>query len=74
LLDELTAGLYVPSRVELHRVTRELQSEVTTIVLVTHDMAAAEEIADRGAILLRGKIAATGSTLELTASDHSVSG
>jgi len=66
-LDEPTAGLDVPSRVELHNLMRELQAEGTTIVLATHDMAEAEEITDRVAILLSGKIAATGSPLELTA-------
>jgi len=66
-LDEPTAGLDVPSRVELHKLMRELQTEGTTIVLATHDMAEVEEITDRVAILLRGKIAATGSPLELTA-------
>jgi len=66
-LDEPTAGLDVPSRVELHNLMREIKSEGTTIVLATHDMAEVEEITDRVAILLRGKIAATGSPLELTA-------
>jgi len=66
-LDEPTAGLDVPSRVELHKLMRELQTEGATIVLATHDMAEVEEITDRVAILLRGKIAATGSPLELTA-------
>ena len=66
-LDEPTAGLDVPSRVELHKLMRELKSEGTTIVLATHDMAEVEEITDRVAILLRGKIAAKGSPLELTA-------
>ena len=66
-LDEPTAGLDVPSRVELHKLMRELQTEGTTIVLATHDMAEVEEITDRVAILLHGKIAATGSPLELTA-------
>jgi len=65
-LDEPTAGLDVPSRVELHNLMRELQTAGTTIVLATHDMAEAEETADRVAILLRGRIAATGSPLELT--------
>jgi ABC-2 type transport system ATP-binding protein len=66
-LDEPTAGLDVPSRVELHTLMRELQSAGTTIILATHDMAEAEEMTDRVAILLRGKIAATGTPLELTA-------
>jgi ABC-2 type transport system ATP-binding protein len=67
LLDEPTAGLDVPSRVELHHLLRELQEAGTTILLATHDMAEAEAMADRVAILLDGRIAATGSPLELTA-------
>lgn len=66
-LDEPTAGLDVPSRVELHNLIRELQAAGTTIILATHDMAEAEEMTDRVAIFLRGKIVATGTPLELTA-------
>ncbi|GAG67271.1 unnamed protein product [marine sediment metagenome] len=66
-LDEPTAGLDVASRVELHNMIRELQAASTTIILATHDMAEAEEMADHLAILLHGKIAATGTPLELTA-------
>jgi ABC-2 type transport system ATP-binding protein len=67
LLDEPTAGLDVASRVELHEVMLELQAKGTTIVLATHDMAEAEKMAGRVAILLKGKIAATGSPTQLTA-------
>jgi ABC-2 type transport system ATP-binding protein len=66
-LDEPTAGLDVASRVELHELMRERQAQGTTIILATHDMAEAEEMSDRVAILLRGKIAATGSPMEITA-------
>ena len=67
LLDEPTAGLDVPSRNELHDLMRELQTGGTTIILATHDMAEAEKMADRVAILLRGRIAAAGTPRELTA-------
>jgi ABC-2 type transport system ATP-binding protein len=67
LLDEPTAGLDVGSRVELHEVMHELQKKGTTIILATHDMAEAEKMADRVAILLKGKIAAIGSPTQLTA-------
>ena len=67
-LDEPTAGLDVASRVELHKLMLELKSEGTTIVLATHDMAEAEEMSDRVAIMLNGKIAATGTPMEITAS------
>lgn len=66
-LDEPTAGLDVESRTELHALVRELQAAGTTIVLATHDMAEAEKLADRVAILLRGNIAATGTPREITA-------
>ena len=67
ILDEPTAGLDVASRVMLHELMRELQAAGTTILLATHDMAEASEMATRVAILLRGKIAATGTPMELTA-------
>ncbi len=67
LLDEPTAGLDVASRVELHEVMRELQARGTTIILATHDMAEAEKMADQVAILLQGRIAASGSPTQLTA-------
>ena len=66
-LDEPTAGLDVPSRVELHDMMRELQSNGTTIILATHDMAEAEELSDRVAILLNGRIVSTGTPLDITA-------
>ncbi len=70
-LDEPTAGLDVASRVELHSVMRELQQDGTSIILATHDMAEAEKMADRVAILLNGKIASIGTPQELTASGGS---
>ncbi len=71
-LDEPTAGLDVPSRNELHDLMRELQTGGTTIILATHDMAEAEKMADRVAILLRGRIATTGTPRELTATGASL--
>jgi ABC-2 type transport system ATP-binding protein len=66
-LDEPTAGLDVPSRLELHDMMHEFQKNGTTIILATHDMAEAEKMAQRVAILLKGKIAATGTPAQLTA-------
>lgn len=66
-LDEPTAGLDVASRVELHSLVQELQSAGTTLILATHDMAEAEKLSDRVAILLQGRIAATGTPRQLTA-------
>jgi ABC-2 type transport system ATP-binding protein len=66
-LDEPTAGLDVASRAELHALLQELQENDSTIILATHDMAEAEQLSDRVAILLNGHIAAIGSPIELTA-------
>ena len=67
ILDEPTAGLDVASRSELHDMMQELKNQGTTLILATHDMAEAEKMTDRVAILLRGEIVATGSPRELTA-------
>ena len=66
-LDEPTAGLDVATRVELHAMMRELQAAGTTLILATHDMAEAEQMSDRVAILLQGKIVKIGTPLEITA-------
>jgi ABC-2 type transport system ATP-binding protein len=72
-LDEPTAGLDVASRVVLHDLLRQLKAASTTIVLATHDMAEAERMSDRIAILLCGKIVATGTPLEITANGSGLS-
>ena len=66
-LDEPTAGLDVGTRVELHNLMRELKAKGTTIILATHDMAEAEELSDRVAILLNRKIVTIGTPMEITA-------
>jgi ABC-2 type transport system ATP-binding protein len=67
LLDEPTAGLDVATRSELHGMLRELQTAGTTVILATHDMAEAEQMSDRVAILLQGKIVSLGTPMEITA-------
>jgi len=66
-LDEPTAGLDVSTRSVLHQMIKELQRGGTTIILATHDMAEAEQLSDRVAILLNGKLVKIGSPLEITA-------
>lgn len=66
-LDEPTAGLDVATRVELHNIMREQQQAGKTIILATHDMAEAEMMSDRIAILLEGKIVSLGTPMEITA-------
>jgi ABC-2 type transport system ATP-binding protein len=66
-LDEPTAGLDVATRVELHDMMRELQTGGTTLILATHDMAEAEQMSDRVAIMLQGRIVKLGTPMEITA-------
>lgn len=67
MLDEPTAGLDVASRVELHEIMAEMQSNEITILMATHDMAEAEKMANRVAIIIQGKTVAIGSPREITA-------
>ena len=67
ILDEPTAGLDVGSRAVLHELMAERRDAGAAILLATHDMAEAEKMADRVAILLQGQIVATGTPRELTA-------
>ena len=72
ILDEPTAGLDVGSRAALHELMVELRDGGTAILLATHDMAEAEKMSDQVAILLRGKIVATGTPREITATGSSL--
>jgi len=66
-LDEPTAGLDVESRLELHALMGELRDEGKTIILATHDMAEAEKLCDRIAIIIQGRLAVSGTPGQITA-------
>ena len=55
-LDEPTAGVDVELRRDMWRVIKELKRQGVTIVLTTHYIEEAEEIADRVAVINGGKI------------------
>ncbi len=55
-LDEPTAGVDVELRRDLWRYVRKLREEGTTIVLTTHYLEEAEELADRVGIINEGKL------------------
>lgn len=71
ILDEPTAGLDVQGRVQLHNAIRDLKATGVTILLATHDMAEAESLCDRIAIIIRGRIAAIGTPAQITSAGHS---
>lgn len=57
-LDEPTSGLDPAARAEVHRMLSELKRAGATIFITTHDMAEAEALCDRLAIIDRGRIIA----------------
>ncbi|MEV0116551.1 ATP-binding cassette domain-containing protein [Streptomyces sp. NPDC050844] len=64
-LDEPTTGLDPRSRRTMWEIVRELVVEGTTIFLTTQYLEEADELADRIAVLNKGKIAAEGTAEEL---------
>ena len=60
VLDEPTVGVDAPARAELAALVRSLAAEGLGLLLVTHDFAFAEDVADRVAILKEGRVALEG--------------
>jgi len=60
LLDEPTRGLDYGAKQSLAQLLRGWRDEGMAILLVTHDVELAAEIADRAAILKQGKISSCG--------------
>jgi ABC-2 type transport system ATP-binding protein len=65
ILDEPTAGLDVIAKAELHDILTELRNQGTAIILSSHDMFEVDKLADRIAILFKGKIIKIGTPLEI---------
>lgn len=64
-LDEPTAGLDVPSARALRSLILDIHRAGTTVFLTTHNLSEAEELAQRVAILLKGRIAVSGTVAEI---------
>jgi len=67
ILDEPTAGMDPEARVATRSLVEGLRRDGTTILMTTHDLADVERLADRVAILVAGRVVATGSPAELVA-------
>ncbi|MHC5702670.1 ABC transporter ATP-binding protein [Streptomyces sp. PKU-MA01144] len=67
-LDEPTTGLDAEGRRDTWELVRELRDAGTTVLLTTHYLEEAESLADRLAIMHSGRIVATGTPDEVTAS------
>jgi ABC-2 type transport system ATP-binding protein len=72
ILDEPTAGMDVEARAATRDLLAGLRSAGVTVVLTSHDLADVERLADRIAILDRGRIVALGAPDELTAASAPV--
>ena len=66
-LDEPTVGLDVQARELMWATLRQLVSSGTSIVLTTHYLEEAEALADRVAVLAKGRLIALGSVSEIRA-------
>jgi ABC-2 type transport system ATP-binding protein len=66
-LDEPTTGLDAEGRRDTWELVRALRDRGTTVLLTTHYLEEAEDLAGRLAILHEGRIAATGTPAEVTA-------
>lgn len=66
-LDEPTLGMDVQARRALWQQIRQLKASGVSIVLTTHYLEEAEQLADRIAVLRQGRIIALGSPAQLTA-------
>ncbi len=64
-LDEPTAGVDVELRQEMWRVVHDLRSRGVTIILTTHYIEEAEEIADRVAVINHGEVILVEDKVEL---------
>ena len=65
LLDEPTVGVDPQARERLHEMLRELRARGLAVLLATHDLDQAAELADRIGILVDGRVRAEGTLAEL---------
>jgi ABC-2 type transport system ATP-binding protein len=68
-LDEPTAGLDAQSRLAVWELVDALRADGVTVILTTHLMDEAEALADRIAIMDKGRVVAEGTPAELTSGE-----
>jgi len=67
LLDEPTRGLDYPTKAALAKILRRLADEHRVVVVVTHDVEFAAEVADRIAVMAAGEVIQTGTATQILA-------
>ncbi len=71
-LDEPTAGMDVEARAATRALIGRVRDEGVTVLLTSHDLGDVEKVADRIAIIDRGRLVALGTPSELAGSSTSV--
>jgi ABC-2 type transport system ATP-binding protein len=71
-LDEPTAGMDVEARAATRGLIGRLRGEGVTVLLTSHDLGDVEKVADRIAVIDRGRLVAIGAPSELAGSSASV--
>ena len=69
VLDEPTVGLDAHSQAGIVELLRSLRADGTAVLLVTHDLAEAQLVSDRLAIIVKGRIRMSGSLNDLVQRD-----
>lgn len=72
VLDELTTGLDPAARRDTWALVRRLRDEGVTVVLVTHAMDEAAALCDRLAVIVAGRVTASGTPAEVTGAHPSL--
>src|SRR5262249_57061288 len=67
ILDEPTSGMDVEARASTRELLGSLRDDGVAVLLTSHDLADVERLADRIAIIDRGRLVAAGSPDELSA-------
>ncbi len=65
LLDEPTRGLDYPAKIRATMMLRELAAQGLAVLVVTHDIELAAQLADEVAVLAEGQVVASGAAREL---------
>ncbi|MCL3861965.1 ABC transporter ATP-binding protein [Actinotalea sp. K2] len=71
-LDEPSAGLDPQARLAVWQLVRELRDQGTTVIITTHQMSEAEQLAEHVVIVDHGRAIAAGSPAELVGTDDVV--
>ena len=72
VLDEPTEGLDLAGRELMRSVVRDLRSRGRTVLLISHVLGEVEQLCDRVAVLVEGRLRHVGPLAELTASSRSL--